>query len=80
VSDKNVIFNGNAFADERVTGDLYVPADLGVLLNLHECSDPAVVSDEAPVQVHETINADILAELDVTSDPTELRHTRLLHS
>jgi hypothetical protein len=62
-----------------MAGDFYVPADPRVLLYLDECSYPAVVSDGAPVEVHEAIDADILPQLDVRSDATELRQEHLPH-
>src|SRR5262249_59994818 len=53
VAHENVVLDGHAFADKRVTGDLTVLSDLGVLLNLDEGTDFCVVTDIAPVKVDE---------------------------
>src|SRR5690606_20983613 len=53
VPDEYFVFNGHAFAEERVRGDLAACADRRVLLDLDECADPRVVPDGATVEVDE---------------------------
>ena len=53
VPDKDIVFNGDAFADEGVTGDLAAPADAGILLDLNKCSNLRFIADLASVEVDE---------------------------
>src|ERR1700730_16483326 len=44
MSDENVIFELNAFADERVTRNLAPPPYACILLDLHECADLCLIA------------------------------------
>jgi hypothetical protein len=53
MANKDIVFDLDALADERVTGDLYVPAYFSVLLNLDECTNFAVVANGATIKIYE---------------------------
>ena len=74
VPDENVVFDSHAFADESMTGDLAPRAYSGVLLNLNERSELALIPNLAPVKVYELRKFDILAELDVRGYASEVVH------
>src|ERR1700730_4743825 len=68
VADEYFGFDGYAFADERVTGNLAARSNRCPFLHLYERSDPGLVSDLAPVKVNESVNADITPQLYVRGD------------
>src|ERR1019366_1778253 len=53
VSDEDVVFNLDSFANESVAGNLAVLADTGIFLDFHEGSDLGVGADRAAVQIDE---------------------------
>jgi hypothetical protein len=59
MTDKDVVLDGHALANKGVRGDLAIPSDEGVLLDLDERSDPAVVADRAAVEIDEGKNFDV---------------------
>ena len=62
MSYENVIFDGYAFADERVAGNLTIPADFGPFLNFYKVTDFGVITNGAAVKVDEVVNLDAFAE------------------
>ena len=78
MTHEDVIFDGYPFANERMTRHLDVLADMRVLLNLDERPDAAVVANPTTVQINETVDADIFAEMNIRSDSTEFPHGYLL--
>jgi len=68
VTDENVIFDGHAFADERMAGYLAVPSYRCVFLDLHKSADFRVISDRAPVEIDELRQPDVLSQLNVGSN------------
>jgi hypothetical protein len=65
VANENVVFNGDAFADEGMARDLTIVPYGGVLLDFDEGADFDVVADGATVEVDELGKFDVLAKLDV---------------
>src|SRR5262249_21750339 len=53
VADKDIVFNGDAFADKRMRRNLAARADRGVLLHLDEGADFTFVAYLAPVKIDE---------------------------
>lgn len=72
VPDKDLVFNGHAFANETVRRDFTMAAHTRALLNLNERSDAGSVANLAAVQIYEVINFDILPEFYVGRDQAEL--------
>jgi len=65
VADKNLVFYGDALADESVRRDLAQSTHDGVFLNLNERANLALVADAATVKIDEVINLHRSAELNV---------------
>ena len=63
VTDKNIVLDGDAFADKGVAGNLAVLADSGIFLYFHESTDFGIVVDIASVKVHEFVYLDVFTEL-----------------
>ena len=72
VTDENIVLDLHTFANESVAGDLYVSPYRGILLNLDERPDLAVVADRTAVQVHEGEKAHVLPEPHVGCDAAEV--------
>src|SRR6185312_8868074 len=53
VSDKDVVFDRDAFADEAVAGYFAAPSYLCILLNLYESSNLGFVADFTAIEVDE---------------------------
>ena len=68
MSDERIIFNGHAFADEGVAGDLHAPPNFRALLNLDERADAALVADLASVEIDEIVDPDVSTQLHVVRD------------
>ena len=68
MSYENVIFDGYAFADERVAGNLAVFADPGAFLYLYKVTDFCVITDGAAVKVDKVVNVDAFAEFYIWGD------------
>src|SRR5262249_38712750 len=62
VSDKNVVLDDNALADEGVAGYLAATANRGVFLYLDKRPDLAVVADCAPVQIDKIRDVGVRAD------------------
>ena len=73
VADEDIILDGYALTDERVTGNLASSADDGVLLNLDEGSDFGFVADLASIQIDELGQLDMLPQFHVWG------HCRIVH-
>ena len=67
MTDKDSVFEGDAFANKRVTADFAFRSYLRSLLNLNKRSDPGVVADLTPVEVYEVVYPDILSQHDIVS-------------
>lgn len=65
VSDEYLVRNRHAGADERVTLDLAVSADLHSALDLDERANASPVSDLAAVEIRERLDDHVLAERDI---------------
>jgi hypothetical protein len=61
MSDENIVFNGNTFAEETMTGNLAAFSDAGILLDLNEGPDPCFISNLTSVQIDELRETDIRA-------------------
>src|SRR5207245_2723597 len=72
MTDKAFVLDDNIFADECVTRDLTSIADARILLDLYESTDPAVVSDTAPIEIHKCIDSDVTSEFDVWCNHDEV--------
>src|SRR6059058_1933902 len=59
VTDKDVVFQGNAFTDECVTRNLAARADSGVFLDLDKRSNLGLVANLTTIEVDETKNAHV---------------------
>lgn len=68
VANKYIIFDGNAFADKGMTGDLDISSDPGIFLNLDECPNLGIVPNFTSIEVDEGEDLDIIAEFDVRRD------------
>jgi hypothetical protein len=68
VADEDVVFNDNALADERMARYFAPPADDRILLDFDEGSNPGIVTDLTTVQVDESREPDIRAQLYVVGD------------
>ena len=76
MADKDVVFNGDAFTDKGVTGNLAAPADAGILLNLNERSNLRFIADLASVEVDELGQFHIAAQLYVWSNTHVFVHRK----
>lgn len=65
VADKDIILNGDATADEGMTGNLASSTDPNLLLDLYEGSDLRVVSDFTPVEIDEAKESNARPELNI---------------
>ena len=65
--NENIVFNRDAFADERVARYLASAPNLGVFLNLDEGSDFRFFADLAAIQIDEFRELDVFAELYIRS-------------
>src|SRR5712691_527896 len=68
MTDKDLVLDGHAFADEGVTRDLDVASDFSIPLDFHKRADLCIVADVATVEVDESMNLNIHAQLDVRCD------------
>ena len=55
VTDKNIVFDGDAFADKGMALDLAVFADESIFLDFHERTHPGAVIDLAAIEVDEVV-------------------------
>ena len=69
MSDKTMIADPNAFADERMRLDTAMPANMAVALDLDERTYKTVIADAAPVKVHRQHDARLYAEYDIFGNP-----------
>ena len=74
VSDEDVVFDLDAFADEGVARDLAIRAHTGIFLNLDEGPDLGVVPDRATVEIDELGQLDAFPQLDAGSNRKKLFH------
>ena len=63
VTDKNLVLNLDALADEGVAGNFAATADAGPPLNFDERADPAFIADFAAVKIYKVVNNDVVAKL-----------------
>src|ERR1035437_4795209 len=54
MTDENAVFDGHAFANERVAGDLAALSYFRVLLNLDKRADFRIIADFTTVQINES--------------------------
>jgi hypothetical protein len=78
VAHEDVVFDGDAFADEGVAGNLAVSADLGVFLDLDKSADFCVVVDLTAVQINKWRELYVLSQSDVGSYALMLVHSRII--
>jgi hypothetical protein len=74
VSDKDVIFDSDAFANESVAGNLASAPDPGVLLDFDKGTYLCLVPDLAPVQIYELGKADIHTQFHIIGNAIEIVH------
>lgn len=72
VTDKHLVFKGNAFAQERMTLNLAIIPNAGAFLNLDKGSDAHVIADGAAVKIHEGPHANVFPQLHVAGDEAEI--------
>ena len=72
MADKDIVFDGHAFANEGMTGYFAVGADGGVLLDFDECADLGVVADRTAIEIDEFGKLDVTAEADVGTNADEI--------
>jgi hypothetical protein len=68
MSNKDVILNGYAFADETVAGNFAALPDLDPLLNFDESTNFRVVPNLASVKINKIVNCDVATKLDIIVD------------
>ncbi len=73
MSNKTVVLDRHALADKSVARDFDVFAEPGAFLNFDKSTNPALVADLTPVQVHESIYLDIAAQFHVGCDAHKIR-------
>ena len=56
VSDEDIVFDGNTFADKGVARDFAIFADCRAFLDFNEGTDFSVVTDTAALEVDEVVN------------------------
>lgn len=78
VADETFIFNLHALANKSVAGNLAMLANTGPLLDFDKGSNARAVTNFAAVKVHESVDLYTLTQLNVGSNPGELR--RQLHT
>src|ERR1022692_2609492 len=71
VSNKDLVLERDARADEAVAGDLAAVADENVPLDFHERTDTRVRADHAAVKVDERTEGDACPHADVRADDCE---------
>src|SRR5579859_734927 len=76
VADENVVFDGHAFAHEGMAGNLAIPSNRCVLLNLDERANLGVFPDFAAVEIDEFGKLDPGPEFHVRSNRAEFVHRR----
>ena len=78
VTDKDVVFDCHAFADERMTGDFAARAYARVFLNLDKGPQLGFVTDAAAIEVDEVRDADIAAQTDIGTEAGGLYDLKML--
>ena len=68
VSDKNVVLQSYAFADEGVAGNFTAAANFCAFLDFDKRADFYIVADFTAVKIGEAENADISAQLHIGSN------------
>ena len=74
MSDKDIVFDIDTFADEGVTRNFAASPDSDVLLNFDECTDFGLITDFATVQIDEIGEFYVLPEPDSRGNTNELTH------
>ena len=73
VPDEHLRLDGDAFTDERMTGDLAAITHSCSFLNFDEGPNPSVVADLAAVEIYKCVNRHVAAELNVGGNALEIR-------
>jgi len=68
VPDENLVFHRDPFANEGVARYLAAGADPGPLLDLDKTANARVISNLAPVEIDEAVDADVAPQLHIGSD------------
>lgn len=68
VADEDFVFKHDAFANERMAGDLAALADGRAFLDFDESADLCFVTDSAAVEINEGKEADVFTEDNVRRD------------
>jgi hypothetical protein len=68
MTNKDMVFNRDAFADERVARDFAPLSNAGVFLDLHKGANLGFIADAASVQVDELSELHVLSELHIRRD------------
>jgi hypothetical protein len=77
VPNEYFVLDSDTLANESVRRYFATNAHCGVLLNLNEGPDPAVIADTATIQIDKIIDGDVTAEFDVRRN--SLKSRRLTH-
>lgn len=65
VADEHLVLDGHALANEGVAGNFDRAAEPGILLNLDERADFGIIADLAAIEIYESEDSNVLAELDI---------------
>ena len=76
MADEDVVFDVHSFANKSMAGNLAVPADAGVFLNLDERADLCFVADLASIEIDEFRKLHVFAEFHVRRDAADTRSQR----
>ena len=72
MTNENIRFDGDTFANKGVTADFAMIPDLGPFLDFHERPYPRLVPDLAAVKVNERVDAHVSTEFHIRGNPPEL--------
>jgi hypothetical protein len=71
VPDENFVFERHAFANKGMTRDFTTVPDFCALLDLDKCADLYVVSNFTTIQVDKPVEAYVLTQSDIRSNPLQ---------
>lgn len=65
VADEHLVLDGHALANEGVAGNFDRAAEADILLNFDERADFGIIADLAAIEIYESEDSNVLAELDI---------------
>src|ERR1700693_4387359 len=75
VTNKHVVLDRDAFANEAMAGDLAILSDSRILLNLNKSPNFRVVTDFATIKIDELRQFDVLTKFDVGGNAVMIHHS-----